>query len=88
MKIRHIRETEELWFTLDNRETKLPYSHWHDGFIEELKLQIPASHREYNNETCEWTIRGSEQINRVFDLRDKYFVDKNQIDLFGADDND
>lgn len=51
------------------------------GFLKELKESIPLDDREYDSELQQWYIQKRWQY-ILRDLRDKYFKDKNQTDMF------
>lgn len=52
------------------------------GFIEDFKKAIPPYHREYKPETKEWIF--PDKYNPIFTkLREKWFADENQENLFG-----
>ena len=50
-------------------------------FIRELKEMIPAGYREYKPATKEWVFH-DKFMPIVNNLRDKYFTDKDQTNLF------
>ena len=66
-----------IFFSLEPKDWKL---HAKD-FLKELKESIPLDDRDYDENTQQWTIK--ERWKYVFyDLRDKYFRDKNQMEMF------
>lgn len=51
-------------------------------FIDEVKEAVPKTHRKYDNQTNIWTV-DNKYLDKVVELKKKYFEDENQMGLFG-----
>ena len=68
------------WLT---HELNRPQDIW-NGFINDLKEAIPHYYREYNPDTKEWIF--PDKYYPIFTkLREKWFADENQTNIFDVD---
>jgi hypothetical protein len=69
-------------FRLEGKEWKVENGKAVRQFLDELKLGIPSEARDFDSSTNTWTVEGC-YFEKVFrPLKEKYFIDERQSELF------